>query len=54
MAKAEIVTIPRGKFERIISEARRTSAEMDERIRELKRQRLEMEERHREDRRRSY
>lgn len=57
MAKSDsdVVVIPRRKFERIIRDAKKTSAEFKKRAIELDRRWEEMEERHRrEDRRRSY
>ena len=57
MAKSdsEVVVISKRRLERIIRDAKRTSAQSKKRIAELDRQWEEMEERHRrEDRRRSY
>ena len=57
MAKSdsEVIVIPKRRFERIIRDAKRNSAESKKRIAELDRRWEEMEERHRrEDRRRSY
>ena len=57
MAKSdsEMIMIPKRRLERIIRDAKRTSAKSKERIAELDRRWEEMEERHRrEDRRRSY
>ncbi len=52
---SEMIMIPKRRLERIIRDAKRTSARSKKRIAELDRRWEEMEERHRrEDRRRSY
>ena len=54
MAKSEeMVTIPKRRFDRIIREAKETSAQMDRRIKKVQRMWEEVDERRRERRRRS-